>query len=136
MAVLAAGLGLAFAAGAQDAVKARQDGMKAIGGNFRAINQALQAGTLTPDLAGKAGEIKASAARIPAWFPAGSTGGNALPPVWEKPADFAAAAKRLEDAAAALEAALRSGGLDAAKAAAPAVGQSCGGCHGTFRARI
>jgi cytochrome c556 len=79
--------------------------------------------------------IHSTAQKIPSLFPAGSNTGdtNALPAIWEKNADFVAAAKKLEDASAAVLAKAQAGDEAGVKAAFPAVGQACGGCHTPFR---
>jgi cytochrome c556 len=65
---------------------------------------------------------------------AGAT--KALPAIWEKPADFTAAAMTLETGAAKLEAAAKTGDKAATMAAFAAMGKDgCGGCHGAFRAK-
>ena len=96
----------------------------------------------TPDLAA----IKSSAATIAdlagkssGWFPPG-TGQDvlhktrALPAIWEKPEDFAAKDKDLQQAAQALKAAADSGDMNAIKARFDDLGKTCKACHDTYRA--
>ncbi len=59
-------------------------------------------------------------------------GTRALPAIWEQPDAFAADLEDLRTAVVALEGEAGNG-LDALKAAFGPVGQSCGGCHRTFR---
>lgn len=59
---------------------------------------------------------------------------RAKPEVWKEPAKFKAAAEKMQGEVAKLDAAAKSGSLDAIKAAAGAVGQSCKACHDDFRA--
>jgi len=53
--------------------------------------------------------------------------------IWTNKSDFEAKAKDLQDKAAALEAAAKSGDKDASLKAAQAVGKACGACHDQFR---
>jgi cytochrome c556 len=73
-------------------------------------------------------------------FPRGSgtesgTKTAALPAIWEKAAEFAAAAKAQSDAAGTLLAAARANDEAAFKSGFGAMGRSCGGCHEGFRAK-
>lgn len=129
----AAVIGTALIADAQSPqVAARQEVMKTQGAQMR---------TLTPMMRGEqpfnlatakqaATTLQTSAKAIPGAFGPGTEGGNALPAIWTNKADFDAKAKALEDAATRL-----AGAADeaAAKAAFPAVGQACGGCHQPYR---
>jgi len=53
--------------------------------------------------------------------------------IWTNKSDFDAKAKDLQDRAAALEAAAKTGDKDATIKAAQAVGKACGACHDQFR---
>jgi len=77
-----------------------------------------------------ANTLVTTAKQIPGAFGPGTEGGNALPAVWTNKADFDAKAKALEDAATRLAAAPDEAAF---KAAFPAVGQACGGCHTPYR---
>jgi len=72
------------------------------------------------------------------WFPAGSgpEAGKtrALPAVWTKPGEFAAAQKMFSDRAPTLLAAVKAKDVDAVRRAFREVGASCKNCHDTFRA--
>ena len=59
---------------------------------------------------------------------------RAKPEVWKEPAKFKAAAEKMQGEVVKLDAAAKSGSLDAIKTAAGAVGQSCKACHDDFRA--
>ena len=59
---------------------------------------------------------------------------RAKPEVWKESAKFKAAADKMIGEVAKLDAAAKSGSLDAIKAATGAVGQSCKACHDDFRA--
>jgi cytochrome c556 len=132
-AVVAVVAGSALVAVAQaPQVAARQEVMKQQGAQMR---------TLTPMVRGEqpfnlatakqaASVLQTTAKQIPGAFGPGTEGGNALPAIWANKADFDAKAKNLEDAATRL-----AGAADEAafKAAFPAVGQACGGCHQPYR---
>lgn len=74
-------------------------------------------------------------ADIPALFPAGTESGGeteALPAIWSDAAGFAAKAEAMNAAAAQLIATPIEN-LDGVRAAVGALGQTCQGCHETFR---
>lgn len=140
---VAFGFGSIIVAQAQmaDAITKRQEAMKGQGAAMRA---------LTPMVRGEqpwnqqtaiqaAMNINESSKQIAALFPQG-TGPDkgktdALPVIWEKWADFQAAAKSLEASSGrALELA-RAGDEAGFKAHFPNVGRSCGGCHEPFRVK-
>ena len=59
---------------------------------------------------------------------------RALPAIWEKPGDFEAAVKALQDESAKLMQVAKSGDMGAIGAQVGALGKnSCGGCHNNFR---
>jgi cytochrome c556 len=126
----------AFGAGPAPAVKYRQAVMSAQGGHMSAL-----AGLVNGDVDHKthlvphADAIGNTAKMVPSLFPAGSDKGetNALPAIWEKPAEFQKAVKALETAAPKLGAAAKSGDAAALKAAFGEVGKACKGCHDNFR---
>ena len=130
--------GIVGTAGAQDPIAARQEAMKGFGkamGTFKAVFVDKTGGSLA-DVSAGAKEIAAKAKDIPSWFPEGTGTGktDAQPAIWEKPADFAAAAKNMGELAAKLAAAADSGDAAAATAAFGTLGKDgCGGCHQTFR---
>jgi cytochrome c556 len=136
-------LGLAVAgvvgsAVAQDIIAKRQEEMKALGqrmGTFKAVLVDKSGGSLDDVKAG-ARYLAEKAPLIPSWFPAGTGEGktDAMPAIWEKPAEFEAKAKTMADLAMALEAAAQSGDAAAATAAFATLGrEGCGGCHSVFR---
>lgn len=130
---IAVALGSAIVAQAQSPlVEQRQNTMKQQAGANRVIVPMVRGEQPFNAAAAKqaANTLVATAKQIPGLFPAGSEGGNALPSVWQNKADFDAKAKVLEDAATRLAAA---GDEAAFKAAFPAVGQACGGCHQPYR---
>jgi len=68
-------------------------------------------------------------------FVEGSDKGDtkAKPEIWTEAAKFQEASRKSQDAVEKLAAAVKTGNLDAIKAAVGPVGQSCKGCHDTFR---
>lgn len=130
----------ASATGGSEELDMRHHLMKGIAANTKAIAAIVKGeGSETlADLKRRAGEIEASATKIPAAFktevhvdnaPAGVET-TALPAIWTDRAKFEEAAKALEAASGKLAAAAD---MDAAKAAFPDMGKTCGGCHSTFR---
>jgi cytochrome c556 len=114
----------------------RQAVMKANGAHAQALQLALtEQQQLIPDAAYHAAAVEQSMSQVPDLFPDGSTAAsNALPPVWDDPAGFKAAAEKAADLAGLLADALESGDATASLAAFQALGkEGCGGCHETFR---
>lgn len=114
--------------------------------NFEAMGRAMKA-TADQFKSGRndLGVIRKSAAtlagaapKVAGYFPKG-TGpeGNpkteALPTIWQKPAEFAAANQRLVDASKGFQAAAATGNLDQIKAAFGTLGGACKNCHDNFR---
>jgi cytochrome c556 len=120
-------------------IEARQDGYKAIGRNFKAINDQLK--TDAPDLEaiqGAAAAMAEASAGMADWYPAGTgpesgVKTEALAVIWEDPDDFSAKISDYEIALAALQAATATGDFAAIGAAAQATGPTCGACHDKFR---
>lgn len=129
---------VAFAAG-PNIYKVRHDNFEGMGRAMKATADQFKAAT--PDLAvirASAATLASSAPKVAGHFPKGTgVEGNpkseALPAIWEKPADFTAANKRLVDATKGFQAAAATGNIDAVKAAFGAVGGSCKNCHENFR---
>lgn len=137
--VMAAAAAAALAPG--DAVPARQSGMKALGANFKILNDELRGDA--PDLA----KVKAAVAVInktgqdlPSWFPTGSGPDaglktHAKAEVWSDAAGFAAAAKGFAGEASKLQTMADGGDIDALSVQAKVVGQTCGACHSSYRGK-
>jgi len=123
-----------FAAAQDDVIKAREALMKDNGAQATIGGKMAQGATPFDAAAAKAAmeKIAANAAAIPADFPPGSEGGDALPAIWENWADFEAKAAALKTAAEAAAAAADQG-LEAFGPAFGAVGQACGACHQAYR---
>lgn len=128
----------AFAAG-PNVYKARHQNFEAMGRAMKGTADQFKSGT--PDVAvikANAAILATAAPKVAGYFPKGTgVEGNSksetLPAIWEKPADFAAANKRLVDAAKGFQAAAATGNLDQIKVAFGALGGSCKNCHDTFR---
>lgn len=80
--------------------------------------------------------IQNAAKILPSLFPEGSDLGDtgALSNIWTDKAGFDKAAKRLEDASAALVQAAQSGDIKLIGSSIGKVGGSCKGCHDNYRA--
>lgn len=126
-------------ADAPPVIKERQDNLEEMGDSFKAIMDSLKSGT--PELAmiaDKAQVINTNAGKITGHFPEGTSIADgfdteALPAIWEKPAEFSSAADRLVGASADLVAAAQSGDAAATGEAAKAIGGACKNCHDQFR---
>ena len=133
--------GAALAAGsADDMITARQAEMKANMKSMKALVSIIKGetpyDTATVQGAAKAiGEAHATAEAAGAWDAASQTGATlkteAKAEVWTDAEGFAAAWKALDTAAAGVAASTDEAGL---KAAFPALGGACKGCHEKFRA--
>jgi cytochrome c556 len=126
---------------ALEVMKARHDGMVAIGDANKAAHRAL-AGS-SPDLP----TVRSSAARIAqlshdasGWFPQGTgpdvakTG--AKPDIWQSPEDFAAKLRSFQSAAAAFNAAASGSDVAAMNARYSELGGACKACHDKYRAEM
>lgn len=141
MAACAAVLSLSFAAPAalaDDAgeIKYRQSVMKSVGGHMGALGGIVNGATANAaDLQLHADGMAALAGIAGNVFPKGSDFGetSALPVIWEKSDDFAAAMKMFQDAATGMAAAAKSGDMAQAGAAFGTLAKSCKNCHETFR---
>jgi cytochrome c556 len=118
-----------------DPVANRQRLMKLMGANWVDIQAKVKASN--PEaVAVNAETIAVMATHIPSMFPAGSVTekSNAKPEVWEKWADFQAAAKNLESMAEKLRDASRAKDAPAVEAMVKEFGaKTCGACHTPFR---
>jgi cytochrome c556 len=128
-----------LAATPQELQKKRHDHYHELGDAFKAVRDGTKAST--PDWAAiekAAADVNKASENQQQWFPkgtgpeAGKT--RALPEIWSKPDDFAAAAKMFEEKSAALLAAARTKDADAVNKAFRDTGGACKNCHDTFRA--
>ena len=118
-----------------DPVANRQRLMKLVGANWADIQAKVKAGNADA-VAVNAETIAVMATHVPSFFPAGSAtdASNAKPEIWEKWADFQAAAKNLESMAEKLRDASRAKDGAAVEAMVKDFGaKACGACHTAFR---
>lgn len=124
---------------ASDPVATRIDGLKALGGAFKKLNDTLKSGA--PDkavMAVAAKDIGVARKGIYSWFPAGSgpkpgVKTAAKPEIWTKPADFKAAQDGFAKQADVLQKAVAGGNIDIISAETKKLGGTCKTCHDTFR---
>lgn len=122
---------------ADDAVEYRKASFTVMAAHFGRIG-AMANGRVPFDakVAADNAAIVETMARLP-WdaFGAGTDKGDtrALPAIWTEKAKFKEASDRLISETAKLNAAAKTGNLDAIKTAFGAVGQSCKACHDSFR---
>ncbi|MEP7223047.1 MAG: cytochrome c [Novosphingobium sp.] len=132
---------LVSAASPANRIAARQANFKVMGKSFKGVMDELK--KPAPDMAvirTSAGALQKATTHVADMFPKGTgpeagVKTHALPVIWERSADFRAAAGKLTAAAATFNAAAKSGDMAKIKAALPALGGSCKGCHDTFRAK-
>lgn len=123
----------------EDAIKYRQSAFTVMGNHVGRIG-AMAAGRAPFDAkaAAESAHIVSTLAALPmAAFGAGTDKGmpnRAKPEIWSDAAKFKAAGDKMVAEVAKLEAAAKSGSLDAIKAAMGGVGGSCKACHDDFRA--
>jgi cytochrome c556 len=132
----ASGDGMAKKMTAEEAIATRKQLMKDQGAAWKNIQDKTKAGqiqALTPD----AEKLAATAKEIPTLFPEGSLNPEksaAKPEIWQKRAEFAAAAKNLETMSLKLRDAARANDTVATQAIVKDFGrQACGTCHQPFR---
>ncbi len=139
---LLAGIAVATPAAAQfakpeDAIQYRKSAMTLQSAHFGRV-AAMAAGRVPFD-AKVAADNAEVVAMISKWqftgFVAGSDKGDtkAKPEVWSEAPKFQEAARKSQEAVVALVAAVETGNLDNIKAAVGPVGQTCKGCHDTFK---
>lgn len=139
--VVVIGAGAGFAAGsADDMINARQAEMKANTKAMKALVSILKGETPYDNAAVQSAvktitDARAASDAAGAWDAASQTGATikteAKPDVWTDAAGFAAAWQNLDKATAQLAATSDEAGF---KAAFPALGAACKGCHEKFRA--
>jgi cytochrome c556 len=127
-----------LAATPQEVQKKRHDHYHELGDAFKAVRDGVKAST--PDwtaIEKAAADVNKASVNQAQWFPKGSgpEAGKtrALPEIWSKPDDFAAATKMFEDKSAALLAAAKTKDVDAVNKAFKDTGGACKNCHDNFR---
>ncbi|HET9630456.1 MAG TPA: cytochrome c [Novosphingobium sp.] len=130
---------MAGAAATSPVYKLRHDNFEAMGRAMKGTFDEFKKATPSiPVIQANANALAAAAVKVKGHFPKGTgprpgVKTEALPAIWERPADFAAAADRLVGATRGLQAAAATGDLARIQPAAGAVGGSCKNCHDTFR---
>ena len=127
-----------MAPGSGDIVADRQRLMKLNGASAKDLNDKLKAGQIEA-MAVNAETIAINTQQIPYLFPAGSMTdkSNAKPDIWEKKADFDAAAKTLQVKAEELRDAAKAKDQAKVEALMKDFGRTtCGACHTPFRKPI
>jgi cytochrome c556 len=135
-------LGIGVVAAQQDVLKSAQTIMKGNGKSLGGVLAPMNKGEKPYDQAAVTEALNVldnTAKKLPTMFPESIKGMKAegdyspSPKIWEDKAGFGASiatfAKAITDAKASVK------DLDTLKAAFPAIGKSCGGCHETFRVK-
>lgn len=142
MAVGALVLGVGAVMAQQDLVKQSQDTMKANAKNLGGVMIAMVKGEKPFDQAAvnaALAQLDDTAKKLPTMFPDSLKSAkfdgdySPSPKIWEDKAGFQA--KIDSFAKVVTEAKAKIKDLDGLKAAAPAIGKECGGCHETFRVK-
>jgi cytochrome c556 len=121
-----------------DPIAVRQAGFALQGGDFAFIRSVVAAKGDVKPLEVPARAIAKWAAVIPTVFPKGSEKGGdtkALPEIWSDPAGFQKIAMALGEAATKLATDAKAGDADLVAADTKALGEQCGACHKTYRAK-
>lgn len=119
--------------------KARHEGFEGIGKAMKGIGDELKKPAPSIDtIKANAAKINEAAPKVVTWFPVGSgvevaPKSDALPAIWEKPAEFQQAAAKLVDEAGKFNALAQAGDLAAIGGGMKALGGSCKGCHDQFK---
>jgi cytochrome c556 len=119
----------------EDAFDYRKAVMTSLRGHIGAASMIARGLVEDGDVVSHAQGLANGAKELHTLFPAGSNVGEseALPVIWEKPQEFAAAIRKAEEATAAFVVAAESGDQEAIGGAFRDVGMACRGCHDNFR---
>jgi len=138
-----AGIGTALPAAAQfakpeDAIKYRQSALSVMGTHFGRIGAVVQGkAPYDPKATIENANIVLAMSKLPyvAFVEGSDKGGNtkAKPEIWKESDKFQAGAKELQEQAVKLDAAAKSGNLDAIKVAFGDTAKTCKACHDYFR---
>jgi cytochrome c556 len=135
-------LGIGVVAAQQDALKSAQTVMKGNGKSLGGVLGPMNKGEKPYDQAAVTEALNTlddTAKKLPTMFPESIKGMKAegdyspSPKIWEDKAGFDASIATFAKAVTAAKASVKD--LDTLKAAFPAIGKSCGGCHETFRVK-
>lgn len=138
-AVLAAAPVHAQFAKPEDAIKYRQSALFVMGQNFSRVG-AMASGRAPFDakVAADSAAVVEFMSKLPwAAFGEGTDKGNtkAKPDIWKESDKFRAAASKMQEEVAKLNAAAKTGNLDQIKATFGAAAQTCKACHDDFRSQ-
>jgi cytochrome c556 len=132
----AAGCATAPPMTADEAIEKRKALMKEQGAAWRAVQDKAKAGQIAA-IAPDAEKLASTAKQIPALFPEGSLNpakSAAKPEIWQKRAEFDAAAKNLETLSMRLATAAKANNATETQALVKDYGRlACGTCHTPFR---
>jgi cytochrome c556 len=125
---------------AENAVKYRQQNMKAVGAHFTSVVAILKgevdyADQMAPNARMLAETAKLSLVPFEANTADSDVKTTATADVWTKWDDFAGGMKEMEDAATQLASAAESGDKGAIGEAVQALGKTCKSCHDNFRSK-
>lgn len=135
-AVVLSGCAAAMTKSPEDIVAERQRFMKLNGASWKDVQDKLKAGVPVEMIAVNAETMAQNAMRLASLFPAGSMTekSKAKPEVWQKWAEFEAAAKNLGTQSEKLRDAAQSKNKASVEAVAKDFGRlACGTCHTPFR---
>jgi cytochrome c556 len=140
LALVALALGLTAAAHAAgpDPIETRQAGQDLLNGDFAGIRAVVAAKGDVKTLEKPADAMARWMRQFPSQFPPGSDKGHdtkALPVVWSDSAGFQKAADTMADASDKLAQLAKAGDADGVASQIKVVGDACGACHRTYRAR-
>ena len=124
----------------EDAIKYRQSALTVMGNHFgRLAAMAQGRAPFDAKAAAENADIVLTMSKLPfSAFGEGTDKGRptrAKPEIWKEQAKFKAAAEKMQGEVVKLDAAAKTGNLDAIKAAVGAVGSSCKACHDDFQAK-
>jgi cytochrome c556 len=129
--------GAAHAAG-PDPIETRQSGQDLVLGTFSGVRAVVAAKGDVKTLEKPADALARWMKQFPSQFPPGSDTGHdtkALPAVWSDSAGFQKAADNFVEAADKLSQLAKAGDTDGVTSQVKVVGDACGACHKTYRAR-
>src|SRR5215471_2546700 len=121
-----------------DVIEVRQAGQDVMSGTYVGIRAVVAAKGDVKTLENPAKAIARWIKQFPSLFPKGSEQGHnpkALPVVWSDTAGFQKAANELADASMKLAELAKAGDVAGVEAQVKVVGDACGACHRTYRAR-
>lgn len=132
--------GAALAQGnAADVIKARQAGMKAVGGGFKGLMDQVRGGAPNPaEVKRHAAAVAAQSPKVIGWFGPGTASAPgvktaALTAIWTQNAEFRKAAAAFDAQAKKTLAVANAGNMDALGAEVRALGGTCKTCHDSFK---